>query len=392
MEPVVSARFNALSGEVNITNLPAYCKKIFTNNIIQSFVRKTLSNAELESDTDISFTAKVSSDHKVNIKIESDDQKILLKIEINEEDLIQHQLLPCTREAYEFYAPKLPEIKQQMTTIFGSLGTIQARAKNPVSAANRLSRVVLADWGPPNGINNGQEAVKNLWDAIGSRLILSSCRPENIQKVVDVLAAAIRNGELQIRRLNNLRGPGGLPYFSDSQINQLRQADAAKNEELLKSQQTPPPPIQIGNSDRAEGSPFICVCAYIDHGDGVTGEFQLIGERVLHLADAEHLPYDTMIKKDLYRELNSEGKEKMRPYFEPFIASINALDDKQKKEYNNYLNACYIHARKVELTEAEEKDAPSLPSGFDSVLSVDTILKLHHMYVEVLATASKQGG
>jgi len=88
-----------------------------------------------------------------------------------------------------------------------------------------------------------------------------------------------------------------------------------------------------------------------------------------------------MIKKDLYRELSPQGKKEMEPLFKPFESAINSLDDGQKKIYNQYLNQCYIHARKTELGEPSEP--PRLPEGMSSQLDMTNILGLHKKYSEV---------
>lgn len=248
----------------------------------------------------------------------------------------------------------------------------------------------MLHYRPKNGINNRDEAIKNLWDAIGSRLIVNNGSEENMQNVVNILCEAIRKNQLEITHLNNLRGVGGIPYFTDHQINQIRQADAEKIMKL-KNQGIEGPfnPIQIGNSERASGSSFTSVCAYIKHGDGVIGEFQIIGPEVLKFANAEHLPYDAMINKDLYRELNADGKVAMKTFFEPFLNSIKNLTPDKKQEYSEYLNQAYIQARKVESGGINTYLEVPLPLGLESVLSIENILKISAEYEEIKKTMKK---
>jgi hypothetical protein len=365
------------------------------NLLLQRVIEATSRDPSLVGDKINQIKVKQLANGSFEVKI--DCQSALsynIKLEKTMDDVdneLQNQLLPFAELAYDFYKNKLPNVKENLERLFSSLGTIQVRAKSPTSAANRLMRTLKFTWGPKEGINNRDEAVKNLWDAIGSRVIVNKGSESEMQKVVDVMCDAIRNGQLEVTHLNNLRGVSGRPYFTDTQIDQLRQADAEKIMKMKKAGFTDPTPIpiQIGNSERKGGSPFTSICAYIKHGDGVIGEFQVIGPEVLKLANAEHLPYDAMINKDLYRELNDAGKKQMEPFFGPFLTEIKHLTTDQKKEYNEYLNQAYIQARKVESGEAVPTDQVPLPTGFAKELSVENILHISEKYEETKKTMKK---
>ncbi|MFB1478747.1 hypothetical protein [Corallococcus sp. RDP092CA] len=75
-----------------------------------------------------------------------------------------------------------------------------------------------------------EEAITNLWDAIGTRLVLSDTSPAAITRAVNRLAEAIRLGELEVVELNNLHGPGGKPDFTPEHLETLSAAalDAGK--------------------------------------------------------------------------------------------------------------------------------------------------------------------
>ncbi len=351
-------------------------------------------------------------------------------------------LVSVAEKAYEQYSQELEPVKVQMRDIFGSHGEIQARAKNPVSAANRLQRVLDNGWA--QDISTPQQALSNLWDAIGSRVVLNDTTPAGIQNTVDSMADSIRTGKLEITSLNNLRGPGGVPYFSRKQLKQIYMADYERRQALKAEGKEAGKPIVIGgawfqvdeetvgklkgeisddrlkslktiidsklpqeeimkklkdmkfsdseiekilyhapmgDTDRSAGSPFTSVCAYVKHNNGVTGELQIIGSSVLKIANAEHLPYDAMIKKDLYRELSPEGKTKIEPYFKPFEEAMSELTENQKKEYNEYLNSCYIYARNLELGIVT--DYPEVPAGLNQNLSMQNILHIHDIYSKI---------
>jgi len=373
---------------------------------------------------------------------ESVTEQKTVKIESSTPEVSKSPLVSVAEQAYEQYSQELEPVKGQMRDIFGSYGEIQARAKNPVSAANRLQRVLDNGWA--GEISTPQQALSNLWDAIGSRVVLKDTSPAGIQNTVDSMSDAIRTGKLEITSLNNLRGPGGVPYFSPKQLKQIYQADYERRQSLKAEGKEAGKPIAIGgawfqvdgetvgklkgeisdeklkslrtimdsklpqeeiikkltdmkfsdseiekilyhapmgDTDRSAGSPFTSVCAYVKHNNGVTGELQIIGASVLKIANAEHLPYDAMIKKDLYRELSPEGKVKIEPYFKPFEEAMSELTEHQKKEYNEYLNQCYIYARNLELGIVT--DYPQVPAGLNQNLSMQNILHIHDVYSKI---------
>ena len=177
-----------------------------------------------------------------------------------------------------------------------------------------------------------------------------------------------------------------MPYFSDSHIDLIKFADRAYK---LQHSSANKKLVNVESQDRAEGSPFTCVCAYVRLDQGSTGELQMIGPRVVEIANAEHLPYDALIHKDIYRRLNAEGKEKMRPFFEPFLKAVQGLSTySQRREYEIKLNNCYIHARKVEKQIAAPGEDIPFPPTLKAVpeLRMENILRMEKEYEEVLAT------
>lgn len=314
------------------------------------------------------------------VKPEFDFSSLTLDaIKITPEDAARQLelLFDLAEEAHQVYAGKLDDAKSQMEEIFGEFGQIQGRAKNPKSAANRLKRAIEAkDWGPDR-ISTVEEAIDNLWDAIGTRIVLSDTSSEGVQKFVDSFAGAIQSGKLEVNSLNNLRGVNGKAYFSPEQIQQIRQADFERRQELKAQGKDPGKPMVIGDAERTAGSPFTSVCAYVQHEGGVRGELQIIGPKALEIADAEHLPYDAMIGKDLYRELTPEKAAQIKPRMKPFEDAIAGMTKEQQDKYGQYLNCCYVSARYEEMGYVEP--TPVLPPGINPALSMDNIIKLHKL-------------
>ena len=302
---------------------------------------------------------------------------------------LQTRLYPVAVEAHRIYSGRLDEVTQSLKAMFGTCGEVCSRAKSPISAANRLARTMFAPWSSEMKIVSAQDAIENLWDAIGARVVLRNGGDQEVEQAVSSIEDGILNGTLTIEKLTNLRGPHGIPYLSDDQVYRLRDADIAVK---VRQGQVNPQPFKFENEDRREGSPFTSVCAYVKLGQGITGELQLLGPRVLELANAEHLPYDALIQKDLYRRLNAEGKEKMRPLFEPFLKAAQSLTPQQKKEYELYLNECYIQTRKIEKGIAVPGEAVPFPPTLKGLteLSVENILHLEHEYAQVLKEYKKR--
>lgn len=299
-------------------------------------------------------------------------------------DSLQARMHLLAVEAHRIYAPRLGEVRESLTGIFETCGQVYARAKSPISAANRLARTMFAVWSSENPIVSIQDAVGNIWDAIGARIVLHTGNDEEAAHFWERICQAILTGSLSIVKVTNLRGPHGIPYFSDTQITMLKQADT---EYRARNSRSSTSPLQLENKDRQDGSPFTCVCAYVRLDQGVTGELQMMGPKVLEIANAEHLPYDALIHKDLYRRLNALGREKMRPHFEPFMSAVRRLTPEQKRVYEReYLNECYIHARKVEKGLAPSDEPVPFPQILQNVpeLQMENILHLEHEYSQVL--------
>ncbi|NOK15868.1 SH3 domain-containing protein [Corallococcus carmarthensis] len=266
------------------------------------------------------------------------------------------------------YAKELEPARNLIARVFKDMGAVQARAKDAVSAANRLQRAVKFFNAK---VTTVEGAIANLWDAIGTRLILSDTSPAAMSQVVSRLAEAIRLGELEVTDINNLHGPGGKPYFTPEHLEALQVAafEAGK-------------PLKI-NVSKVMESGYTVVCAYLRHANGVRGELQIIGKEVLNIANAEHIPYDVLLHKPLIRNVSPAAEAELQVLVKPVEAAMASLSEAQKAQYLQYLNQSYIHARMLEL--GQKSTPPPLPPGLNKVLSVDRIQAIEHAIADIKA-------
>jgi hypothetical protein len=258
----------------------------------------------------------------------------------------------------------------QMGTLFDGLGTVQGRVKDPVSSANRLQRA-QDRFGAT--VNTPADAKSNLWDAVGTRLVLSDTSPQGMNQVASRIAHGIRDGSLQVFEFNNLHGPGGKPYFTPEHIQQMKQAAA----EVGK-------PLRV-NESKLMDTGYTVACGYLGHGNGVKGELQIIGPKTLELANAEHIPYDVSLGKPLVRDVPESARPKIQALVAPIETAMARMSSAQQKSYNEYLNQSYIHARRQEL--GESSTPPRLPAGVSAELSSENIQRVQQQLYQIKAQA-----
>ncbi|WNG17668.1 SH3 domain-containing protein [Cystobacter fuscus] len=283
--------------------------------------------------------------------------------------IVSLRISQLAKQAHPRYQKQLEPARKQISQVFEGMGEVQARAKDPVSAANRLQRAV-DNFGAK--VTTVESAIANLWDAIGTRLVLSDTSPAAMSRVVGRLAEAIRHGKLQVTEINNLHGPGGKPYFSAQQLQTLQVAAAEAGHSLRI------------NQSKVMESGYTVVCAYLKHANGVRGELQIIGPRVLSIANAEHIPYDVSLGKPLVRNVPAAAEAELKHLVKPVEAAMASMNKAQQASYQAYLNQSYIHARRVELGEASTP--PKLPEGLNKVLSIEQI---HELERAIAAIKSK---
>jgi hypothetical protein len=275
-------------------------------------------------------------------------------------------MVRLAQEAHPIYARELEPARRQIETIFAGLGRVEARAKDPVSAANRLQRAV-EKFGAK--VTNVPEAIENLWDAIGTRLVLADPSAKGVDEVVSRLARAIETGELKVVEINNLSGAGGKPYFSAQNFEKLKLAGSGVGQRINT------------NSAKAMNSGYTVATVYIEHANHVRGELQIIGPRVQEVANLEHIPYDIALGKPLVRNVPPDVGRELSEKLAPIERAMEKLSPANKLAYDNYLNQSYIHARNLEL--GLPSTPPRFPVELDQVLNMKNIEAIQNEVIRI---------
>lgn len=112
---------------------------------------------------------------------------------------------------------------------------------------------------------------------------------------------------------------------------------------------------------------------YVKYPSGVRGEIQIVGEKVLDIANAEHIPYDAFLGKPYAGAFPKENLGKASEILDPIRTAATSLDEVQKAKYLGYLNSQYTRARQIE--QGASPAAVNLPEGISGKLSVDNLIK-----------------
>ena len=275
--------------------------------------------------------------------------------------------LHLAKEAYPVYAKQLGGAMDTLSDIVGDLGTVTGRAKSPESAANRLQRSV-DNYGAR--LDTVDDAVKNLYDAVGTRVMLHDASPGSIDQLVGRLADAIKSGQLKITRVNSLTGEGGIPYLTDAHLETLQRAAASVNKPLITTQK----PYDTG---------YTIGAMYVEYPNGVKGEIQIIGQEVSKIADAEHVVYDAFLNKPYAGGFGGNELQQAKTVLDPIRTAAQSLKPSQREQYNSYLNSVYKNARSVESGQPAS-NAP-LPEGIPEELRIDNLNRA----VELIASLKK---
>lgn len=192
------------------------------------------------------------------------------------------------------------------------------------------------------------------------------------QEFTDRLARALSNNEISMTEINNYVGDGGIAYFSEKQLKQLRNAwlesmDAENGAQLkiiTKLSKDSELASELGFSDEyiksiaeksSKPSGYTACQANFVYKNGAFGEGQLRGVEIQKFAEYEHFPYDikkgktTVAKKiaELTAEGNIDAANQLTEY-QSLILKI--MDDENiYGQYNDYLRNVYIYLRKKEL-------------------------------------------
>lgn len=171
---------------------------------------------------------------------------------------------------------------------------------------------------------------------------------------------------LRMTELNNYTGKNGIPYFTDSQIAQLRELQIVTGESFdiitrpeiarFKDALLPLENKAIKESGYTTAQ-FNAVLK-----DGTLAEIQIRSKGPF--GEVEHIAYDSR-----------QGKNTLSKVYDEYKEAVGKLTDAEYKEYNEYLSACYDYYRNIELGIKSIK--PKLPAKFKSILSEDSMINLH---------------
>ncbi|MFB9240533.1 hypothetical protein IV454_25200 [Massilia antarctica] len=178
--------------------------------------------------------------------------------------------------------------------------------------------------------------------------------------LVDNLDAAIRNGDLEVTRVNSLVGKDGTPYLTKGYLAQLKDAAASVGKTM---------DAQMVEYD----SGYTAGMVYVKYPSGVRGEMQLMGPKVLAVADAEHIPYDAFLNKPYAGAFPPETLPQASAILDPLRNSAQNLSKADQQVYRDYLKDHYTNARRIE--SGEVAPPVTLPRGIPENLTVENLVK-----------------
>lgn len=204
--------------------------------------------------------------------------------------------------------------------------------------------------------NKEEYAKQAVDDNSAFRQVIKDPVTENIDKIVESWAEAIKNGA-EIVELKNYHGVGnekGL-YFNEKHIAMLDEAARSKGIDIKALHKKQPKP-----------SGYCAVQIKLKLKSGAFAEDQIRGIYVDEIANWEHIVYSLRQGKDLTRGNNELGK-----LFAPLKKIVNNLSEKQYKQHEKYISELYKHARDKEMSI--HYDEPKLPDGLNPKLGAESL-------------------
>jgi ppGpp synthetase/RelA/SpoT-type nucleotidyltranferase len=268
------------------------------------------------------------------------------------------------------YAKVSELITKKWTTLFSDLGAVKGRVKSADSLTSKLQDRFIKTY---------DDAKALISDGVANRVVFKASEagvvdPQTIQKFVDRLSEEIKKG-FRIIEIENYRGPNGVAYLSDLQINQLLRADAVYKEKLYKlrslgKQVEIPAPMKIKNGGKAiKESGYASTHFTVDDGWGLLSELQIRGPLVHEISRAEHLFYDLKKGKAIGAKYANNDAVKA------IVKDYGKLSRAQKKAMDDYIRERFNFARQAELGRVNPANAPPLPKSLPSSLSFENVLK-----------------
>ncbi len=183
------------------------------------------------------------------------------------------------------------------------------------------------------------------------------------------LATRIINArELGVVSVNSLAGKGGVPYLTQLHLDKIEDVATAIGKEII-------------TAPKEYASGYTVSTIFIKYGNNVRGELQLIGQKALNIANAEHWVYDAFLGKPYTDYLNVFSKADVKEVATKLIERVRkpaiALTEEQRTIYNSYMSEVYKNARNIE--SGNELGKVILPTGIPSELSVESLLKTEEL-------------
>ncbi|MBQ3102501.1 hypothetical protein IJC60_05815 [bacterium] len=256
------------------------------------------------------------------------------------------------------------DVKKNGGNIYENSGNIMyGRPKTIDSLGDKLVNKIKKGDNIPD-INAAREKVE---DGIGTRLIMDKIDEESIQKITNKLCEEIKKYNIVLTEINNYRGEDLSPYFTDAQIEQIRNTVLRAREEDTEHKFYPKGLKDFktitGTHEKAvKASGYTAFQMNVIYKNGALGEIQIRGREMDQLAEVEHIPYDTR-----------QGKQ-LKPKYDSVVQKIKALNDEAYKEYENYWRKMYEYAVKKERGIPWPK--PKLPEGIPKEISYEALQKI----------------
>ena len=202
---------------------------------------------------------------------------------------------------------------------------------------------------------------------------------QGLMGIIDKMADG--TADIKLTRVANYMGEDGIPYFTENQLNKLRNHAYSKGIDIPIVERTTNAAERVSADDiynenastKIRKSGYTALQMNFVTKDGDIFEWQYRGDKLNDFGEGEHVPYDLRTGKDII------GNDKvLTPLYEPMkelLQNKDIMPDNLYKEYNAYLTAHYKYLRLTELGFEAEK--PKLPKGIDERLRADNLILLH---------------
>lgn len=179
---------------------------------------------------------------------------------------------------------------------------------------------------------------------------------------------------LRMTEVNNYKGINGIAYFSDNQISQFERLQLATGEKIdmiTCSESIDLAKYGIENlpksaKDAIKPSGYTTGQINVKLSDGTLAEIQVRGSGPF--GEYEHFRYDAI-----------QGKNTLSKILDGYKQAVQSLakNEKDAKEYDDYISKFYDYYRKPELGIAT--DRPKLAEKFDKILSEENMQRLYKL-------------